>query len=151
MTLRLTAEAARELTRRWHDQTLDVEELRFDKAKGECVFSVTEPIECDHAVSPCFLQQKVLRRCTVTVSNVSNVQILDAEGEVELYVNEVESGPDRLVVKCVNGTVELRGGEMEMRLEPEVVARGDTGQKQVTLATPVGDLSWRRRHTKGKP
>ncbi len=144
MASRLTAQAGLELTARWHDQTLDLESLAFDEAKRECTFTVTEAKQDPAPLAKSGVQRNTLQRCRVTVKNVTRVDVVDAKGEVELYVNEVEASPTSLRLKCVNGILDLTGEAMETNLDVE-----DTrGATEVNLATPLGDVSWRRKHTK---
>jgi hypothetical protein len=144
MTFTPTADTALELTGRWHDQTLDLESLKFDESKRQCSFTVTEQKQDDSA-SRKLLQRKALQRCIVTLRNVACVQVLDAEGEVELYINEVEISPTFLRVKCVNGKVELTGENLEISLDA-----APSKETEVSLATPIGDITWRRKQNKAQ-
>lgn len=144
MTPKLTAEAAVELTARWHDQTLDLESLNFDDVKKECVFTVTEQKPDDASSGSPLFQTKPLQHCRVRIRNVTRVQAHDAEGEVELYINEVETSPSSLRVKAANGTLEVLGDNLEISLDTFDAA----GETEVKLATPLGDVSWRRKQTK---
>lgn len=148
MTFKLTTESGAALTERWHDQTLDLESLEFNKANRTCSFAVTEVQQDSSANVKSLFRKKLLQRSRVTVRNVTCVQVLDAEGEGELYINEVEAGANRLCVKCVNGTLELRGEELEITLD--TVPSDTTGETEVSVATPIGDISWRRKHTNGQ-
>jgi len=76
------------------------------------------------------------------------MQVLDAEGEVELYINEVEACSTSLRLKCVNGTLELLGEDLEIELDE--ARTEETGQTQVSLATPIGEISWRRKQNKAR-
>lgn len=144
MTPKLTAEAAVELTARWHDQTLDLESLNFDDVKKECVFTVIKQKPNDASSESPLLQTKPLQHCRVRIRNVTCVQTHDAEGEVELYINEVETSPSGLRVKAVNGTLEVFGDNLEVSLDVSDAA----GETEIKLATPLGDVSWRRKQTK---
>jgi hypothetical protein len=145
MMFNLTTESGAVLTERWHDQTLDLESLTFDEPGRKCVFSVTE-VKPDKSEKVALLQSKQLQRCRVAIKNVARVQVLDAEGEVELYINEIEASPTTLRVKCVNGVLEVVGEAMEANLEVE--AADTDAETEVNLTTPLGDVSWRRKHTK---
>lgn len=144
MTPKLTTKLGVELTARWHDQTLDLESLNFDSAKKECVFTVTEQKQVDSADVKSLLQKKPLQRCRVTIRNVTSVRTHDAEGEVELYINEVETSQTSLRVKGVNGALEVFGDNLEVSLDISDIA----GETEVKLATPLGDVSWRQKQTK---
>lgn len=144
MTFNLTTESGAALTERWHDQALDLESLTFDEPARRCVFIVTEAKQ-GKSEKVEFVQSKQLQRCQVTIKNVASVQVLDAEGEVELYINEVEASPTTLRVKCVNGILEVVGEAMEANLAMEADTEGET---EINLATPLGDVSWRRKRAK---
>lgn len=145
MKFNLTTESGAALTERWHDQALDLESLTFDELGRRCVFIVTEA-KPDKSEKIRLLQSKQLQRCRVTVKNVARVHVLDAEGEVELYINEIEASPTTLRVKCVNGILEVVGEAMEANLEVE--AADTDGETEINLAMPLGDVSWRRKRTK---
>lgn len=147
MTFKLKTEAGATLTERWHDQTLDLESLKFTEANRECVFTVLEQKPDPSAETKAGLRRKPLQRCRVTVKNVTRVQVLDAEGEVELYINEVEASPTNVRVKCVNGTLELQGQDLEVALD---AASDPAGETEISLTTPIGDISWRRKQTKAQ-
>lgn len=142
MSLQLTPVVALELTRRWHDQSLDLQDLKFAHADEVCVFTVLEERPDTGGEQKRVLRRKALQRSRVTVANVTQVQALGCEGEVELYINEVEGSPTTLRVKCVNGTLELRGEGLSVNVE--AISPEDAGQSETTLTTPIGDLSWRR-------
>ena len=144
MTFKLTTESAHELTGRWHDQTLDLEGLKFDEANEECVFSVLERKQDDASGVKALLRSKPLQHCRVAIKNVTRVQTHDAEGEVELYINEVETSPSSLRVTAMNGTLEVLGDNLEVSLD----ATDAAGETEVSLSTPIGEISWRRKQTK---
>ncbi len=148
MTLKLTTEANAMLTERWHDQTLDLESLKFIEADREAAFIVLEQEPGAPAHAKAVLRRRSLQQCCVTVKNVTRVQVLDAKGEVELYINEVEASPTSLRLKCVNGTLELVGEGLELSFH--TIQSDTTGETEITIATPIGDISWRRRHPKAQ-
>lgn len=116
MMFNLTTESGAALTERWHDQALDLESLTFDEPSRRCVFIVTEA-KPNKSEKVELLKSKQLQRCRVTIDNVARVQVLDADGEVELYINEVETSPTSLRVTAMNGTIEVLGGSLEVSLE----------------------------------
>lgn len=144
----LTASSGKTLSGRWHDQPLDLEGLRFDKAKGECVLFVLERRESDGPPSKRFVQEDGLQRCRVTAKNITDVQIAGAQGEVELYIVEVKTTPSRLSFKCVNGVLDLFGENIEVVTEEDPAGAG--GEARVTLTTPLGNISWRKKRAEGK-
>lgn len=109
------------------------------------MFGITE-VKPDKSEKVALLQSKQLQCCRVTIKNVARVQVLDAEGEVELYINEIEASPTFLHVKCVNGVLEIVGEAMEANLEVE--AAETDAETEVNLITPLSDVSWRRKHLK---
>jgi hypothetical protein len=106
------------------------------------VFGITE-VKPDKSEKVALLQSKQLQRCRVTIKNVARVQVLDAEGEVELYINEIEASPTFMRVKCVNGVLEIFGEAMESNLEVE--AAETDAETEVNMTTPLGGVSWRRK------
>jgi|GEM_PF-2589814 len=144
MMFKLTTESCHELTDRWHDQTLDLESLRFDEKHGECVFSVLERKKDDATREKALLRSKPLQHCRVRIKNVTRVQTHDAEGEVELYINEVETSPTSLRVTAMNGKLEVLGDSLEINID----ALDAAGETEVSLSTPIGEISWRRKQTK---
>jgi len=147
MTGPLTTETALELTERWHDQTLDLESLKSNKADRQCTFTVLEKKPDASAERQPLLKRHPLQRCHVTVKNVTGVRLLDAEGEVELYINEVKAAPESLRVECVHGTLDVLGENLEISLD---VDRSETGATEVTVSTPLGSFSWRAKEPKTK-
>jgi len=145
MTFNLTTESGAILTECWHDQALDLQSLTFDEPGRKCVFGITE-VKPDKSEKVALLQSKQLQRCRVTIKNVARVQVLDAEGEVELYINEIEASPTFMRVKCVNGVLEIVGEAMESNLEVE--AAETDAETEVNLITPLSGVSWRRKHPK---
>ena len=141
----LTASSAETLNARWHDQPLDIESLKFDQAKRECVFYVLEGGENDSNQVKSLVRVTPLQRCRVTVRNITGIHLSGAEGEVELYIVEVRTTPNRLSIKCVNGLLELSGHDILLNLEEDPL--GASGETQVALVTPVGNLSWRKKQT----
>jgi hypothetical protein len=143
MTFPITSQAALELTSRWHDQILDVEALKFDEQNQRCVFTVTEEKPGGPVTRPMpLVAEKPLQHCCVTVKNVTRVEIFDAVGEVELFIDEVEATPKGLRVKGMNGTLELIGDRLEASIE--VV---DAGESQVTFGGIFGGVTWRRKRS----
>jgi hypothetical protein len=142
MTCRLTTKMGAELTERWHDQTLDLESLRSNEADSECMFTVLEQKPDASAKKRPLLKRQPLQRCNVTVKNVTSVRLLDAEGEVELFINEVKANPGGLRVECVNGTLDVLGENLEISLAED---RSESGETEVAIGTPLGSLTWRAK------
>jgi hypothetical protein len=143
MMFNLTTESGAALTERWHDQALDLDSLTFDKPGRRCVFIVTEA-KPEQSEKVKLLQNKQLQHCRVTIKNVARVQVLDAEGEAELYIDEVETSPTSLRVTAMNGTLEVLGDSLEVSLN----ATNAVGQTEVSFSTPIGEISWRRKQPK---
>jgi hypothetical protein len=127
---------------------MDLESLKFSKAKRECVFLILEQSQ-NASGSTTLLQKRRLQSSAVTVRNVAGVRISGAQGEVELYIEDVRTTQSCLCMKCINGVVELCGEDLEVCIE-EVTA-GASGDVEVRLATPIGDISWRKKQRKAKP
>jgi hypothetical protein len=148
MTAKLTPSVGEMLNARWHDRSLDLQTLKFDEANRECSFLVLELCQ-ESAAEGKLLQKRRLCRRHVTVKNVTSVQISGAEGEVELYIENVRATPGRFWIKCVNGVVELLGQGLELSMEE---TRANASQEaEVRLATPIGEVSWQKKETKPKP
>jgi hypothetical protein len=146
ISVTLTASSEEVLNARWHDQPLDLQSLKFDQASRECVFLVLERTGNDSSRSMGFVQRSQLQWCRVTANNITNVQVSGAKGEVELYMVEVQTTPNRLAIKCVNGMVELFGHGIIVTIEEDSSKASD--ETQVTFTTPLGSLSWRKKQTR---
>lgn len=145
MFARLTPSASQTLNSRWHDQTLDLESLRFDKRKSECTFLILLRREDGSVGTTSLLQERQLQPHRVTIRNATAVQLVGTEGEAELYVETTEASLTRIVIRCVNGTIELIGQDMEVS---EECLPGSSAGSEVILATPLGDISWHRKSRK---
>ena len=141
MHMKLEISSGRDLTSRWHDETLDLESLAFDKKKGTTTFVVIERIQLEKERSKWFFQKRTLNRCTVKVSNVSAVEVLDAEGEAELYIQSIVTSANSLRIRCTNGTVALMGEGLEVDIQITPL----TKQIEGSCSTPLGEISWRRK------
>src|ERR1700720_1616453 len=102
MFTKVTSSRSEELTARWHDQTLEIEALEFNEAKGQCLFFILEQSQSLSAAK-LLLQERRLQRSKVIVKNVTAVRISGAKGEIELYIEEVITCPNLLCIKCING------------------------------------------------
>jgi len=143
ISMSLTATTASALNARWHDQPLDLESLRFDKAKAECVFLVLERRGSGSMKAGGFVRENLLRSCRVTTTNVTDVHVSGAKGEVELYIVEVKTAPSRLSIKCVNGVLEVSGQDLAVTIEEE--PPHNSKEIEVRLAAPIGQISWRKK------
>jgi hypothetical protein len=140
MHLKLTTSSKEALDARWHDQRLDLRGLKFDDNKRECVFYVLEKHEGGSAKAKGLLQKTSLQRCRVIVGNATSMRASEASGEVELYIEAVETSPSRLAIKCVNGTLEWLGQALEVTIETE-----NLEGTEVSVALPFVEVSWRQK------
>jgi hypothetical protein len=147
MFTKVTPSTGEVLTGRWHDQALDLESLRFNRKNGEATFLVLEESGRAPATKG-LMQQRQLQRSCVVIRNVTAVEVSGAEGEVELYVEAVSATPTCFLIRALNGIVNFLGVAMELSIEEDTRGYADTGETEVRLATPIGDISWRKARRK---
>lgn len=148
MLITLTGSSSETLNERWHDQSLDVESIKFERSRGDCSFSVCETDEENRtalcAVGRLGLFRIPLRRCLVGVNNVSAIELRDAEGQAELYVEHIETASGKCRIRCTNGTFELTGQNLVMSLECIPLTPDELAEER-RLSLLVTEISWRRR------
>lgn len=143
-----------ELSSVWHDQVLDLESIRLDKAKSRLEFRVREldegKIRPCLAIGPIGFFRAPFRWCHVTIRGVSECGV-DTDEEVELHVTAVTFGTDAscMSIKGVHAHLHIEGPLTDLELRYEHCLDFEGWILDLILFQVVSDKRLRSRS--GKP